>query len=39
MSGVIARIVFGVLSIVVVRRWMAGPCRIATIGPRATQPT
>ncbi|VWC74756.1 phosphatase PAP2 family protein [Burkholderia lata] len=39
LADVIAGIAFGVLSIVVVRRWMAGPRRAATTGPRATHPT
>ncbi|VWC04824.1 PAP2 family protein [Burkholderia lata] len=39
LADVIAGIVFGVLSLVVVRRWMAGPRRAATAGPRATHPT
>ncbi|VWB65722.1 PAP2 family protein [Burkholderia lata] len=39
LADVIAGIVFGALSIVVVRRWMAGPRSAATTGPRATHPT
>ena len=39
LADVIAGILFGVLSIVVVRRWMTGPRRAVTAGPRATHPT
>ncbi|VWD28094.1 PAP2 family protein [Burkholderia lata] len=39
LADVIAGIAFGVLSIVVVRRWMADPRRAATAEPRATHPT
>ncbi|VWC87267.1 PAP2 family protein [Burkholderia lata] len=39
LADVIAGIVFGVLSIVVVRRWMTGPRRAAPAGPRAPHPT
>lgn len=39
LAGVIARIVFGVLSIIVVRRWIAGPRTAATAGPCVTHPT
>ncbi len=39
LADVIAGIVIGVLSIVVVHRWMAGSRTAATAGPRATHPT
>ncbi|WP_236654923.1 phosphatase PAP2 family protein [Burkholderia pyrrocinia] len=39
LADVIAGIVFGVQSIVVVRRWMTDPNAAATAGPRATRPT
>ncbi len=39
LADVIAGVGFGVLSIVVVRRWMAGSRTAATTGPRATHPT
>jgi hypothetical protein len=39
LADVIAGIVFGVLSIAVVRRWMAAPRGAATAGSRATHPT
>lgn len=39
LADAIAGIVFGVLSVVVVRRWMAGPRTAATDGQHATHPT